>query len=53
MAIEIGLPDIGAGVILFAAPQYLALLWISKRLEAPPKRAFPIFGKIKVGTQGM
>lgn len=33
MAIEIGLPEVSAGIIIFAAIQYLASLWISERLK--------------------
>lgn len=34
MAFNLGLPEIGLGVVLFAALQYLASLWISDRLKA-------------------
>ncbi len=33
MAIEMGLPEVSAGVLLFATLQYLASLWISERLK--------------------
>ena len=33
MTLEIGLPEVSAGVVLFAALQYLASLWISERLK--------------------
>ena len=33
MAVEIGLPEFSAGVIIFAALQYLASLWLSERLK--------------------
>ncbi|MFI3155244.1 MAG: hypothetical protein QX199_03720 [Methylococcaceae bacterium] len=33
MSLEIGLPEVSAGIILFAALQYFASLWISARLK--------------------
>jgi hypothetical protein len=34
MTLDIGLPEVSLGVLLFAGLQYLASLWISERLKA-------------------
>ena len=43
MAFNLGLPEIGLGVVLFAALQYLASLWISERLKASLQKEHAAF----------
>ncbi len=43
MAFTLGLPEIGLGVILFGALQYLASLWISERLKTSLQKEHTVF----------
>jgi hypothetical protein len=43
MTLEIGLPEVSAGVILFAALQYLTSIWISERLKTSLQKEHSTF----------
>ena len=43
MTLEIGLPEVSAGVILFAALQYLSSIWISERLKTSLQKEHSTF----------
>ena len=43
MTIDIGLPEVSLGVLLFAALQYLASLWISEKLKTSLQKEYSQF----------
>ena len=43
MTLEIGLPEVSAGVILFAVLQYLTSIWISERLKTSLQKEHSTF----------
>jgi len=43
MTLEIGLPEVSVGVILFAALQYLTSIWISERLKTSLQKEHSTF----------